>query len=339
MKMCMAGVRGHYPLALHRLPALPQVQLVGICAGTTEDTVERLVKSIELLTEQPTPPVFDDYREMLDRTRPDIVTVAGPFALHAEMSIEALQRGIAVCCEKPVAISLEQLQRLKTAQTESGALLGSMMSSRYDPLMLAARQAVARGAVGPIRLIDTRKSYKRGNRPDYYHHRETYGGTIPWVGSHAIDWIQWFCGPERPFQSVYASHSACGDHGVGTMELTAQCQFRIAGDILAACSIDVLRPAQAPSHGDARMRIVGETGVLEIQEDEARLINADADGVQRLEPVETTTLFEDFVAHLEGRSAFRIPPQDTFAVTEACLLARESADHGTLQVFPGAQTA
>lgn len=333
MKMCMIGSRGHYPLALHRLPQLPQVSLVGVSAGTHEDSIDPLKHAIERLTRQPMPPAFADYRDMLEQVKPDIVTIAGPFEAHASMSMDAMRCGADVFCEKPVATSLQDLDALKSVQAETGRLFLSMMSTRYSPVFQAGWLAFRRGAIGAVRLIDTRKSYKLGNRPAYYHRRETYGGTIPWVGSHAIDWIQWFCGPDKPFQRVYASHSTCGDHGVGDMELTATCQFQLAGDTLAACSIDVLRPSSAPSHSDDRLRLVGESGVLEIQGDTCRLINAEQDGVQLLEAAEDADLFEDFIAQREGRGTCRLQTQDVFAVTEAVLRARLSADEGVVVSF------
>ena len=56
------------------------------------------------------------------------------------------------------------------------------------------------GTVGQIRLMNAQKSYKLGRRNEFYKIRSTYGGTIPWVGSHAIDWLYWFSGEK--FESV-----------------------------------------------------------------------------------------------------------------------------------------
>ena len=75
-----------------------------------------------------------------------------------------------------------------------------------------------------MRLIDARKSYKLGKRPAYYHRRETYGGTIPWVGSHAIDWVLYFAAP-RKFARVIATQSSEDNGGNGTMERSAICLF------------------------------------------------------------------------------------------------------------------
>src|SRR5207244_10593595 len=117
------------------------------------------------------------------------------------------------------------------------------MFSRYDPGFATARRLIAEGAVGDVRLIDARKSYKLGKRDSFYRERSTYGGTIPWIGSHAIDWIMWLGG--AAIESVTAQQSASHNDGYGTMERSAVFQFRLAGERFVSVSIDYLRPESA----------------------------------------------------------------------------------------------
>jgi predicted dehydrogenase len=55
-------------------------------------------------------------------------------------------------------------------------------------------ESIKQGSIGKVRLMNSQKSYKLGSRSEFYKHRQTYGGTIPWVGSHAIDWMYWLSG-------------------------------------------------------------------------------------------------------------------------------------------------
>ena len=73
MKLCMIGVRGHNGYVLAGLEKLPQVHLVGLSPGTDEDSVEPLRLWAE--DHGHTPEVVEDYREMLDRLEPDIVSI------------------------------------------------------------------------------------------------------------------------------------------------------------------------------------------------------------------------------------------------------------------------
>ncbi len=333
MKLCIIGVRGHYGYVLDGLSALPEVALVGISTGADGDDIAPLKSWCEA-NGQPGR-VFEDWREMLDAISPDIVAVAGPFERTAEMCIEALGRGMHVFCEKPVAMTLAELDEVAAAyaaaRATSGAGLAAMMGMRYDPAFHAAWRAVAGGAIGEVRIISARKSYKLGRRAEFYHSRATYPGTIPWVGSHAIDWVRWFTGKE--FRTVFATHSAAHNRDHGELETAAMCQFTLADGVQASVSIDYLRPDSAPTHGDDRIRLAGTDGVIEVRDGEAFLINGQADGEQRLPAECDRQIFVDFVGSVTGAGECLISPADTLAVTEACLLARQSADEGRVVTF------
>ena len=53
-----------------------------------------------------------------------------------------------------------------------------MMAKRYDRGFFAAHSMIARGAIGRVKLINVRKSYRMGKRPAFYADRSTYSGTI-----------------------------------------------------------------------------------------------------------------------------------------------------------------
>ena len=273
---------------------------------------------------------------MLDQCQPDAVSICGPFELHAAMAAEALRRGIHAFCEKPVALTLTQLADLRSAYETSraefqgwyanGLHLGAMMGLRYDPAFYTAWRAVRGGAIGTVRLVNAQKSYKLGAREAYYRDRATYGGTIPWVGVHAIDWIHWFSG--ETFESVYATHSTQYNHDNGDLEMSALCHFTLSNGVFASASIDYLRPSTAHTHGDDRVRVMGTDGAIEVCGGQAYLINGETDGDIALPVACEKQIFQDFVEHIGGKTTALLSPDDIFAVTEACLLARQSADEG-----------
>ncbi|MEJ5310197.1 MAG: Gfo/Idh/MocA family oxidoreductase [Anaerolineae bacterium] len=331
MKLCMIGNRGgHDKHVWDALPQLPHVQVVGLAAGTPEDDITSWQKRCDAMGF--TPEVFADYRQMLDRLQPDVVVVCGPFELHAEMTAEALRRGIHVFCEKPVALTLEQLAMVKTAYVASSGLhLATIMNLRYDPAFYTAWRAVQDGAVGTVRLINTQKSYRLGRRDAYYCDRATYGGTIPWIGVHAFDWIYWYSG--QAFTSVYATHSTQYNQGNGDMEVSALCHFTLTNDVFASASLDYLRPPTSPTHGDDRVRVMGTAGALEVRGGQAYLINANTEGEAVLSVACDRQIFRDFVEHIEGKTTAILTAEDVFTVTEASLLARQSADEGCVVAF------
>ncbi|MFO7871988.1 MAG: Gfo/Idh/MocA family oxidoreductase [Kiritimatiellia bacterium] len=320
MKLCITGTRGHNGYVFKDLAELANLELAGISAGCPEDSLDGLRR--QCARAGLSPAEYGDYRAMLDQVQPDIVSVAGPNELHAEMSAEAMKRGAAVFCEKPVATELDGLERLEQEHKRSGVHFAAMMGLRYHPAFLSAWRCVNSGEIGEVRLVSARKSYKLGKRPAWYGNRETYGGTIPWVGSHAIDWIYWFGGS---FRSVYARHSRRGNRGNGDLEMSAVCAFELESEAFGAAEIDYFRPDGATGHGDDRVRVVGTDGVVEVMKGKAYLAGAKSGEEKEIPPAKGPGIFQDFVENVGGGGGL-IGPADTFAVTRACLLARQSAD-------------
>jgi hypothetical protein len=135
------------------------------------------------------------------------------------------------------------------------------------------------------------------------------------------------------FKNVYASHSARDNGGNGTMERSALCHFTLGEGRFASVSVDVFRPAKAPTHGDDWVRVVGTTGVLEARPDSVVLINAENAGALPVPVSCDRTFLRDFVDHAEGRRPSLIDTAATLALTRACLLARASADEGRVMEF------
>jgi UDP-N-acetyl-2-amino-2-deoxyglucuronate dehydrogenase len=97
---------------------------------------------------------YADYREMLDAERPDFVDVCSWHGLHAEMTIAAAaRRPKAIVCQKPMALSLADCDRMLTACQREGVKLLIAHQRRHLPGWQAARDAIADGAIGRIEQI------------------------------------------------------------------------------------------------------------------------------------------------------------------------------------------
>ena len=216
MRICFAGTAGHWQDVAFSLPH-PDWTVSGICPAWPGEDVGGLINALK--TKGITSPVFEGYTQMLGAARPDAVVICGHNGQHGSMAIEAAARGIHILCEKPLCSSIAQLDVLEKTLAETNTKLMAMHTLRYDGVFAAARDFVINGGVGVIRLMDARKSYKMGTRHWHYAKRETYGGTLAWVGIHAIDWLRWFSGAE--FTSVFARQSALHNNGNGEMETAA----------------------------------------------------------------------------------------------------------------------
>lgn len=319
MKICIVGGSGHYRYALEALT--PGVQLCGYAPGSPDEDLGKLAEAIAKLGLTPTR--HADWRDMLAAEKPAVVVVNPHFADIASVSLACIEQGIHVFCEKPVATEWEALHALRAALAKQpGLVFAAMFGIRYTPPFLAAHAALMEGRIGEVRLLQAQKSYKLGRRPPFFSRRERYGGSILWVGCHAVDWVHWFAG--RPFRAVSAHHSRIANDGNGELEVSAQCQFTLDDEIMAQVSLDYLRPAAAPSHDDDRLRVVGTHGVLDVRDGQAIL--TDAAGQRALPLPPPGSIFADFLHAVRGEGPCMVSAEDSFAVTEACLKARQAAD-------------
>ena len=328
LKLAMLGSRGHFNYVFMDAEALKKMANITCLSSGCEDSPQRLIDRCAEFGFQPK--VYDDWKEMLDTEKPDVVCVDGPFEKHAEMSAYALRNNIHVFCEKPIALTYDQLDLVKDALKVSKARIISMVGIRYTTPFYQAAQMVRQGAIGKIKLIRTQKSYKLGTRPPFYSSRATYGGTIGWVGSHALDWIMYFT--QDTFESVSAIQTSEDNFGNGEMEIAASCQLRMKSGILVSATMEFLRPAAAPTWGDDRIRLAGTEGVLEIRDEKIYLI--DKDGARVIEPEDTgMTIFTDYMEELSGGKPAIVTTEETIELTNACLKAQEAADTGKIIYF------
>ena len=321
MKIALIGHRGHWGYVLKDLARLPEVEVVAISGGgdPTEPMAEALRKHYSGSFA-----LYEDYKQMLAEVECDLVMVDGPFHQHAEMCVECLKYNRHVFCEKPIALTLEDLEKIETAYDNAapGTRISSMVGLRTEPAFHAAYRAVSSGAIGKVQMVNARKSYKLGQRRDFFKKRETYGGTIPWVGSHALDWILWFSGSR--FETVSAFHTDAENRDHGDLEMTCAVMCRMENGIIGTASIDYWRPQTAPTHGDDQVRVAGTDGVIEVAHGKCTLINAA--GVREIELAPDRGIFYDFVRGILDGTPGIVSSEETFELTRACLAARDDAD-------------
>jgi len=79
--------------------------------------------------------LMDDYRALLKHRQVDAVAVVTPHALHEEMAVAAYAAGKQVFCEKPLALTAAGAERILTARTKAGGVLGIGHERRYEPAL------------------------------------------------------------------------------------------------------------------------------------------------------------------------------------------------------------
>ena len=84
--------------------------------------------------------IYKDYKQMIETEHPDCVHICTPHYLHAPMIVYALSRDINVLSEKPLCISMEQLEQIRAAARISKAQLGVCQQNRYEGAMLKLKE-------------------------------------------------------------------------------------------------------------------------------------------------------------------------------------------------------
>ncbi len=127
----------------------PRVSLVA-CADISDDAANRFGDAFGI------PQRYHDFREMIEREKPDIVSICTHHQLHAPMTIETarLGRPRAILCEKPIALDLQSADEMIEACRESETLLVIGHQRRFGRQYVAAREAVARGDIGDVLLVE-----------------------------------------------------------------------------------------------------------------------------------------------------------------------------------------
>ena len=256
MKIGFAGCSGHFRECLK--VKHDSVEYAGYWVAPEEDET-RLVSTFKSL--RLCPRRCGSFDELLNLGI-DTVVIDGIFNMHAPLTIIALRKNINVICEKPAAITLEQLNNVKKAAKNSKARLFGMFTQRYQDCFFTVKKLLEQNAVGEIRLINAQKSYKMGTRPAFYSRRETFGGLIPWVGIHMIDLIVWYLG--KKVKNINAFHSRKRNGANGEMEVSAAVNMLLDDEVIGIVNIDYLRPESSATHGDDRIRVAGASGIIEV---------------------------------------------------------------------------
>lgn len=345
MKVCFYGNTGHFFTAFLAKGKFPNLIFAGYCKSYDEEDMGQL-KLFAGLEDGNYPDGWEDharngksnqnyqmkeYKEltqMLDEEKPDIIVVDCRFAERYLPEKTAIERGVNVYADKPIAMTEEELESLYSSVKKSGKVLWAMDTVRYDPWYYTAKKLIDEGKIGKIRMVNCQKSYRLGVRLPLYKERKYYGGTIPWVTIHAIDMIRMVTGVEC--ESVYSQQSRTENNGYGEMEVITTSCFELENDILATVSTDYYRPENTHSHDDDRMRVVGTEGIIEVirreGDHEVRLINKENDGSVPMKQGNPPFIFEDFVNTINGEGLELLNVKESFRNAYVAICAQRSAD-------------
>ena len=145
---------------------------------------------------------YGSLRELLQDSEVELVTVAVPNDAHEDVVVKALNAGKNVICEKPVALSLESLNRMIEAAEKNHVHFSTHQNRRWDVDYLAMKQVHDSGELGKVINIESRIHGSRGIPSDWRGEKEHGGGMLYDWGIHLIDQMLMIFGFEN-VESVY----------------------------------------------------------------------------------------------------------------------------------------
>jgi myo-inositol catabolism protein IolC/predicted dehydrogenase len=165
----------------------PAAEVVAVC-GRQPDTAARFAATWEI------PQWFVDPIEMLDQVEMDAVIIATSNDSHFELAMAALDRGLHVLCEKPLALHADQAATMTARATATGAITLVPFTYHYMPVNRFVKRLIATGYVGKPLHVNLRyyTGFGFDNAYSWRFDRDVAGaGIIGDLGSHWIHLARW----------------------------------------------------------------------------------------------------------------------------------------------------
>ena len=216
----------------HRMEAMLATGLIE--AAAISDPSPDMIRDAALLA--PDAQVVDSLDAMLALDL-DGVVIASPSALHAAQSIQALEAGKAVFCQKPLGRDAAETHAVVAAARAADRLLGVDLSYRFTAGMEKIAELVRGGALGRLFAVDLVFHNAYGpDKPWFYDRAQSGGGCVMDLGIHLVDLAMWLTGQD--VASVSSSLFAGGeplatrdtveDYAVATLTLDNDVAVRLA---------------------------------------------------------------------------------------------------------------
>ncbi len=161
----------------------PLVDLVAIC-DINRDALEAAGQKFGVENR------YTDHEQMLEAEELDAVSIVTPDFAHPPMVVAAIEAGVAVMVEKPLATTLEECDRVGRALAKNPVKFMVDFHNRWNPSMVKFKNAIERGEVGEVQI-----AYYRLNDNIYVPTEMlSWAGrsTINWfLGSHCTDTLMW----------------------------------------------------------------------------------------------------------------------------------------------------
>jgi len=202
------------------------------------------------------PRFFTDYRKLLAERDIEMITIAAPNYLHAQMTVDAANAGKHIVCEKPLCMTLDEADLMIDACRQRGVLLMYAEELFFTPKYVKAKQMADQGAFGKVYMVKQLEKHFGPHAAWFWDVEKSGGGVFMDMGCHGIAFCYWFLG--RPKIKSILCHMGTYVHSE-----------RTRGEDDSICIIDfengakgVIEDSWARRGGmEDRIEVYGEGGV------------------------------------------------------------------------------
>ena len=189
VRIGMVGTSAYGEGHLNTLKSHSQAQVAAIC-GRNQERASEVAGKFGIRQ------VYSDYRKMIEQGSLDAVIVATPDHLHHLITMEALDAGLHVLCEKPLAMNAQQAKEMLDKAGSAGLVHMTMFTWSWVPEYRQIVELISQGYVGQLREINLNWLLSILRGPEYVWRVDAaYGhGALSDIGSHMIDLARRFSG-------------------------------------------------------------------------------------------------------------------------------------------------
>ena len=195
LKVAVAGTSFGGNVQIPVFKTHPRTQVVAVSSG-------RLERAEQVAREHDIGAHYTDFEEMLDKSKPDLVSIATPPDHHFPMTMAALRRRIHVLCEKPFALNAREAREMHAAAKQAGVVAMIDFEFRFVPSRAYAMELLKQKYVGEVRMADFgihagMRSMPQDAPLTWWSDASRGGGVLGAYGSHIADSLRLMVGEPR----------------------------------------------------------------------------------------------------------------------------------------------
>ena len=198
---------------------------------------------------------YTDFNDLLNKENLDLVSVCTSDEFHVEPVLSAVNSGVNVLVEKPLAITVSDCDNIIRESDKAGVKLMVGHILRFDPRYYTARQAIANGQIGnPVHL-----SARRNNLITSAERLGRHTSVAFFLGIHDVDFMNWCVGSD--VERVYAESNTCALKDLGTAD-SCLALIKFHNGTIASLEVSWILPLSFTKRLDAQFVVVGTKGAV-----------------------------------------------------------------------------